>query len=738
MIHIPKAEYTRRRKALMAQMEPNSIAILPAAAVAIRNRDVEHVYRQDSDFQYLSGFPEPEAVIVLMPGRQHGEYVLFCRERNAERELWDGLRAGTEGAIRDFGADDAFPITDIDDILPGLIEGRDRVYSAMGSNAEFDRHLMEWINVIRSKAHLGAQPPNEFVALDHLLHDMRLYKSAAEVKVMREAARISCAAHVKAMQASRAGLHEFSLEAELDYEFRKGGAKMPAYGSIVAAGRNSCILHYQQNDALLKDGDLVLIDAGCEIDCYASDITRTWPVNGRFSAEQKAIYEIVLASQEAAFAEIAPNKHWNQAHEATVQVITAGLVKLGLLQGDVDELIAGEAYKPFYMHRAGHWLGMDVHDVGEYKVGGEWRVLEVGMALTVEPGIYISPDNQNVAKKWRGIGVRIDNLMLSPSAGIDPQMLFDTRPLAGQILATLENHPRFHALSAKFAVQLDGGEALAMLEHHHDLWLSAFVRNGQTLLAFGLAGCPGLDAPLAAVRLDQGHALVVAVLDAFLELATPEQTRMRHLPVDNMLGRLSLPLLPIEGFKRPPSGALLHLGTYPQEQKNQFYVAAVAPLGRLDSMMLKGAAQLASDYGDGTLRFTPWQGVLLPNVEKPHGVTERLAQLGFLCSIDQPLARMTACTGSSGCAKALADTKADAVQLAALHTGFDVHLSGCPRSCAAAHTAPVTLLAVSPGHYDLYFREAAQPGFGRLHARNLSIEAAGALLRARPRSNTND
>ncbi|OPA94744.1 precorrin-3B synthase [Pseudomonas fluorescens] len=335
-------------------------------------------------------------------------------------------------------------------------------------------------------------------------------------------------------------------------------------------------------------------------------------------------------------------------------------------------------------------------------------------------------------------GDDVRNLMLSPSAGIDPQMLFDTRPLAGQILATLENHPRFHALSAKFAVQLDGGEALAMLEHHHDLWLSAFVRNGQTLLAFGLAGCPGLDAPLAAVRLDQGHALVVAVLDAFLELATPEQTRMRHLPVDNVLGRLSLPLLPIEGFKRPPGGALLHLGTYPQEQKNQFYVAAVAPLGRLDSMMLKGAAQLASDYGDGTLRFTPWQGVLLPSVEKTHSVTERLAQLGFLCSIDQPLARMTACTGSSGCAKALADTKADAVQLAALHTGFDVHLSGCPRSCAAAHTAPVTLLAVSPGHYDLYFREAAQPGFGRLHARNLSIEAAGALLRARPRSNTND
>jgi len=419
MSHIPKAEYARRRKALMAQMVPNSIAILPAAAVAIRNRDVEHVYRQDSDFQYLSGFPEPEAVIALIPGREHGAYVLFCRERNPERELWDGLRAGQEGAVRDFGADDAFPITDIDEILPGLIEGRDRVYTAMGSNPEFDRRLMDWINVIRSKARLGAQPPNEFVALDHLLHDMRLYKSAAEVKVMRAAADISARAHVRAMQACRAGLYEYSLEAELDYEFRKGGAKMPAYGSIVAAGRNGCILHYQQNDALLKDGDLVLIDAGCEIDCYASDITRTFPVSGRFSPEQKAIYELVLKAQAAAFAEIAPGKHWNHAHEATVRVITEGLVELGLLKGEVQALIDAEAHRAFYMHRAGHWLGMDVHDVGEYKVGGQWRVLEPGMALTVEPGIYIAADNQDVPKKWRGIGIRIEDDVVATKQGCE-------------------------------------------------------------------------------------------------------------------------------------------------------------------------------------------------------------------------------------------------------------------------------------------------------------------------------
>lgn len=409
MIHIPKSEYARRRKELMAQMEPNSIAILPAAPVHIRNRDVEHLYRQDSDFQYLSGFPEPEAVIALIPGRAHGEYVLFCRERDPERELWDGLRAGQEGAVRDYAADDAFPIADIDDILPGLIEGRSRVYYAIGSNEAFDHQLMEWIKTIRSKARQGAQPPNEFIALDHLLHDMRLYKSADEVAVMREAAAISARAHVRAMQVCRSGLSEYHLEAELDYEFRKSGAKMPAYGSIVAAGRNACILHYRENESPLEDGDLVLIDAGCEIDCYASDITRTFPVSGKFSPEQKAIYELVLAANLEAFKHIAPGKHWNEAHEASVRVITRGLVELGLLEGEVDALIAADAYKPFYMHRVGHWLGMDVHDVGDYKIGGAWRVLEPGMSMTVEPGIYIAPDNLKVEAKWRGIGVRIED-----------------------------------------------------------------------------------------------------------------------------------------------------------------------------------------------------------------------------------------------------------------------------------------------------------------------------------------
>ena len=408
-----------------------------------------------------------------------------------------------------------------------------------------------------------------------------------------------------------------------------------------------------------------------------------------------------------------------------VQALDGGICRIKLAGGSISAAQACAVADAAQAYAGGVIEATNRANLQIRGIGAEQDAL-IAMLLAADLG----PSN--------AAGDDVRNLMLSPSAGIDPQMLFDTRPLAEQILASLQNRPRFHELSAKFAVQLDGGEALAMLEHHHDLWLSAFVRNGETLLAFGLAGCPGQDAPLAAVPLAKGHGLVVAVLEAFLDLATPEQTRMRHLAVDKLLSRLSLPLLPADGFKRPPSGALLHLGSYPQAQSNQFYVAAIAPLGRLDSTMLTGVAQLASEYGDGTVRFTPWQGVLLPNVEKPHAVTQRLAQLGFLCTVDQPLARVIACTGSSGCAKALADTKADAVHLAALHPGHDVHLSGCSRSCAAAHIAPVTLLAVSPGHYDLYFRDAAHPGFGRLHARTLSIEAAGALLRAHPRSNTDD
>lgn len=414
---IRPAEYARRRQQLMQQMAANSIAILPAAPVSNRNNSVDYPYRPNSDFFYLSGFDEPEAVLVLIPGREHGEYILFCRERNPEKELWDGLRAGQEGAIRDFAADDAFPIGDIDEILPGLLEGRDRVYYSVGKNHVFDQQLMDWVNVIRSKARLGASPPKEFVVLDHLLHDMRLYKSAAEVGQMQLASDISARAHVRAMQTVQPGMYEYQLEAELQYTFMRHGSRAPAYASIVAAGRNACILHYTENTSQIRDGDLILIDAGCELDCYASDITRTFPASGRFSPEQRAIYDIVLEAQAAAFAVIGPGRDWNEAHDATVRVITEGLLELGLLRGDLDELIAAGAYRPFYMHRAGHWLGMDVHDVGEYRVGGEWRVLEPGMVMTVEPGIYIAVDNQDVPAKWRGIGIRIEDDVLVTREG---------------------------------------------------------------------------------------------------------------------------------------------------------------------------------------------------------------------------------------------------------------------------------------------------------------------------------
>lgn len=408
-MRITKTEFARRRKQLMDIMEPNSIAILPAAPERVRSRDTEYHYRQDSDFLYLSGFEEPQAVIALIPGREHGSFVMFVRERNREREIWDGYRAGPEGACEEFGADDAFPIDDIDDILPGLLEGRQRVYYAMGKDGEFDKQVMEWINSIRAKVRSGATPPGEFLDLSHILHDMRLFKSAAEIRVMKEAADISAAAHIRAMKACDPSVMEYQLEAEILHEFHRNGARFPAYNSIVGGGKNGCILHYIENSAAIKNGDLVLIDAGCELDYYAADITRTFPANGKFSNEQKILYEICLNAQLAAIEVAKPGNHWNDPHEATVRVITQGLIDIGLLEGEPEALIQSEAYKEFYMHRAGHWLGMDVHDVGDYKVGGEWRLLEPGMVMTVEPGIYVAPDNEKVAKKWRGIGIRIED-----------------------------------------------------------------------------------------------------------------------------------------------------------------------------------------------------------------------------------------------------------------------------------------------------------------------------------------
>lgn len=416
---ISKTEYTRRRHRLMAQMEPDSIAIVPAAKEKTRSRDTDYPFRQDSDVHYLSGFDEPEVVLALIPGREHGEFVVFCRERDKDKEIWDGYRAGPEGAMKLFGADDAFPIDDIDDILPGLIEGRERVYYAMGRDTEFDQRVMGWVNRIREKVRSGATPPGEFLDLNHFLHDMRLFKSAAEVRLMAKSANIAAEAHCRAMRSCKPGVYEYQLEAEILHEFAMQGARYPAYNTIVGSGANGCILHYVENSECMRDGDLVLIDAGCELEYYASDITRTFPVGGVFSKEQKALYELVLQAQEAAIAEVYPGNHWNAPHDASVRVLTAGLLNLGLLSGDLQSLIDSGAYKDFYMHRAGHWLGMDVHDVGDYKVHGEWRVLEPGMALTVEPGLYVAPDNENVAKKWRGIGIRIEDDVVVTKHGCD-------------------------------------------------------------------------------------------------------------------------------------------------------------------------------------------------------------------------------------------------------------------------------------------------------------------------------
>lgn len=410
-------EMKTRRKELMAQMEPNSIALLAAAPPRTRNNDAEYQYRQSSDFYYLTGFTEQQALLALIPGRKQGEVVLFCQEKNKEKELWTGRLMGPDVACKELQMDDAFPIADIDDILPGLIEGRDRVYYSMGKDHQFDNRVMDWVNVIRNKAKMGAHPPGEFLVLDHLLHELRLIKSAGEIKLMEQAAKISAEGHKRAMATCKPGIMEYELEAELLYAFARGGARSPAYVSIVGAGENGCILHYDSNNAEVKEGDMVLIDAGCEYEHYASDITRTFPASGKFSVEQNAIYELVLKAHTAAIAEIKPGAAWDAPHNASVKVIVKGLIKLGLLKGTPAQTIKNESYKSFYMHRVGHWLGLDVHDVGDYKIDDRWRLLEAGMVTTIEPGIYIAPDNTKVPKKWRGIGIRIEDDVLVTKKG---------------------------------------------------------------------------------------------------------------------------------------------------------------------------------------------------------------------------------------------------------------------------------------------------------------------------------
>ena len=419
---IAAAEFARRRRQLMRMAGEDAILVLPAAPERVRSHDTHYPYRQDSDFWYLSGFPEPDAVLVLVPGRKHGEAILFCRERDPEREGWDGPRAGQDGAVNDYGMDDAYPIDDLDEILPGLLEGRSRVYYHFGRDADFDLKLIGWVRHVRAHVKQGAQPPHEFLELGHLLHELRLFKSKDEIKLMRRAADISVHAHRAAMRVARPGIREYELQADLERVFRAHDA-WPAYNSIVGAGRNACVLHYRANTAQARDGDLVLIDAGAEYRGYAADITRTFPVNGRFTPAQRALHDLVRAAQRAALGCARVGMPYEAGHVAAVETLTEGLLKLGLLKGKLEKNLAEGTYRRFYRHKTGHWLGLDVHDVGDYRIDGESRLLEPGMVFTIEPGLYVSHDDTTVDAKWRGIGIRTEDDVLVTAEG--PVVLTD-------------------------------------------------------------------------------------------------------------------------------------------------------------------------------------------------------------------------------------------------------------------------------------------------------------------------
>lgn len=412
-----QSEFKKRRRALMEQIGHGNIAIVASASSHTRNRDVEFPFRQDSNFYYLTGFNESNSLAVFIPGREQGEYILFCQEFDEKKALWEGAHAGLEGATKHYEADDSFPIDDMDEILPGMLENKSKVYYPMGQDPDLDHQLLEWITKIRKQSRNGVNAPGELVSLEHLLHEMRLFKSDKELELMRQAAAVSCQAHIRAMQQCQPEKYEYQVEAELIHEFMQQGLRYVAYPSIVAGGKNACVLHYVENKDKLKEGDLLLIDAGAECDHYAADITRTFPVSGSFSSAQKQLYQLVLDAQYAAIEQIEPGKAWNLAHDVSVKILTAGLVDLGLLTGNIDSLIEDESYKQFYMHRIGHWLGMDVHDVGDYKINNEWRLLEAGMVLTIEPGLYIPNNCLTVDEKWRGIGIRIEDDVLVTEYG---------------------------------------------------------------------------------------------------------------------------------------------------------------------------------------------------------------------------------------------------------------------------------------------------------------------------------
>lgn len=423
--------YAARRAALMAHMQAKGggIAIIPTAPEVKRNSDSDYPYRHDSYFYYLSGFDEPEAVIVLVAGKTT-QSLLFCREKNMEREIWDGFRYGPDAACSMFGFDMAFPITALDIELPRLIARAPALFYAFGQHAALNAQVQNWLAAVRLQARTGASAPSTLHDVQALLDEMRLFKDAGEIAIMRRAAAISAGAHARAMRHSHPGLHEYQVEAELLHEFRRHGSDSPAYTSIVAAGANACVLHYRAGNTVLKDGDLVLIDAGCELDGYASDITRTYPANGVFTGPQRALYEIVLAAQAAAIAEAVPGRSIADGHDAAVRILAQGMLDTGLLDGNktgtLDDVIAKGEYRPFYMHRTGHWIGMDVHDVGGYRESGSaaegadkpWRILQPGMALTVEPGLYVRPA-PGVPEQYWNIGIRIEDDVVITKDGCD-------------------------------------------------------------------------------------------------------------------------------------------------------------------------------------------------------------------------------------------------------------------------------------------------------------------------------
>ena len=415
---LSQADFQERRDRLAEQMGPNSIAIIATSPEVMRNRDADYKFRTDSSFFYLTGFAEPEAVAVIETDQtgQDYTYSLFCRERNREMEIWNGYRAGIDGAIDEYEADEAYAIDLLDDEITAKILNKEKLFYRIGQRADFDAKVSTWIRKADQTGR-GFGVPAKLIQLDQILDEMRVFKSSKEIELMQIASNISAEAHSRAMQKVRPEMMEYALEAELNYIFGQNGC-VPAYNSIVGGGKNACILHYVENNKSLKEGDLVLIDAACEYEYYASDITRTFPVNGKFSPEQKALYQVVLDAQIAAIDAIQLGHSYKEPHNVAVRILVQGLLDLGILQGDIEQIIESEGYRQFYMHGTGHWLGMDVHDVGSYKdENGEWRVYEAGMVVTVEPGLYIAPDDESVDAKWRGIGIRIEDDVVATENG---------------------------------------------------------------------------------------------------------------------------------------------------------------------------------------------------------------------------------------------------------------------------------------------------------------------------------